>query len=45
MNYNEAYDFVKANQISNIILNHHAGRIFDDMGIALNTEIGTIIEF
>ncbi|HJC91215.1 MAG TPA: MBL fold metallo-hydrolase [Candidatus Mediterraneibacter excrementigallinarum] len=45
MNYHEVCDFVKANHISSVVLNHYAGEINDKKHIALDVAIGTTIEF
>ena len=45
MNYHDLCELVKSNHFSNVILNHHAGRINDMEHIALNVETGKTIEF
>ena len=45
MNYQEVCDFVKKNHISNVVLNHYAGEIYDKNHIALGVNTGTTIEF
>lgn len=45
MNYSEVCNFVKANHISNVVLNHYAGEINDKKHIALDVDTETTIEF